>query len=159
MKQTEEEAAKIEEALKSNDIIAEVIKMSAWWESSLDMFLAIQFAGPRRIDDFIDLIAPCLSLSQKIEALKKMKFHRPMKSHANIIESLTRIRKIRNKLAHMHRYNAEEIKKIQSDRKLVEFILGYPESFRKEKNMLNNSFSHLWRSWEVRWRKQTNNTT
>jgi len=72
MKKTEKEAAEIEEALKSNDIIAEVIKMSAWWESSLDMFLAIQFAGTQRIDDFMDLIAPRMSLSQKIETLKKM---------------------------------------------------------------------------------------
>jgi len=82
-----------------------------------------------------------------------------MKSHANIVESLTRIRKIRNKLAHMHWFNAEEIEKIQSDRKLVEFILDYPKSFRKEKNMLNNSFSHLWRSWEVRWEKERKNIT
>jgi hypothetical protein len=159
MYKSEAEAKKIVEALKSNDIVAEVIKFSAWWESSLDIYLAIEFSGPNRIDDFLNLVAPCMSMAQKIEALKRMKFHKPMKSHSNIIDSLTRVRKIRNKLAHAHRIDDREVQKIQSDRKLVKFILGYPESFRKERNMLNNSFGHLWRSWETRWKKQRAKST
>jgi len=154
MRNSDEEARKIADALESNDIVAEVIKFAAWWESSLDLYLAIEFSGPKRIDDFIELVAPCMSLAQKIDVLKNMKLHKPMKSHSNIVESLSRVRRIRNKLAHAHRVSDSEIKKIQSDRKLTKFILGYPESFKKERNMLNNSFSHLWRSWEARWKKQ-----
>ena len=153
MRKSEKEAEDIGNALRSNDIIAEVIKMSALWESHLDYFLAIEFAGPKRLDDFIDLVSPCMSLAQKIEALKKMKFHRQMKSHSNIVESLTRIRKIRNKLAHAHYLSNDDIKRIQSDRMLVKFVLGYPQSFLKEKKKLDNSFAHLWRSWEIQWKK------
>jgi hypothetical protein len=89
----------------------------------------------------------------KIEILKKMKFHKPMKSHANIIESAERIKRIRNKIAHAHFLRDKDLDAIQSDKKLVKFILDYPASFEREKKMLDNSFSHLWRSWEVRWKK------
>jgi len=155
MRKTEKEALEIQVALQSNDIIAEVIKFSAIWEASLDNYLAIEFGGTtKRYDDFIELIAPTMSLSQKINTLKKMTFHRPMKSHTNIISSLTRIKNIRNKVAHVFRLNEVEIGKIQSDRELVSFILEYPESFQREELMLQNSFSHLWRSWEVRLKKR-----
>ena len=148
-----DEAEKIEKALRSNDIIAEVIKLSASVDFKLDLYLGIQFGGPVRIDDFLEFIAPRLALAEKIDILKKMKFHRAMKSHANIIESAERIRRIRNKLAHVHFLKPEDIKKIQADRKLVTFILGYPKTFEVERKMLDNSFSHLWRSWEIRWKK------
>jgi hypothetical protein len=149
----QDEIEKISSALRTNDIIAEVIKLSADVEFKLDLYLGIQFGGPLRIDDFLDLIAPAMTLATKINVLRKMKFHKAMKAHANIIDSAERIRRIRNKLAHAHRLTDEDIKKIQSDRKLVDFILGYPRTFDKERKMLDNSFTHLWRSWEVRWEK------
>ncbi len=149
----DDEARQIAEALKSNDIIAEVIKLSAMVEFKIDLYLGIQFGGPLRIDDFLDLIAPAMTLAQKVNALKRMKFQKPMKSHQNIIESAERIRRIRNKLAHAHQLADGDIAKILSDRKLVTFILGYPETFEAERKKLENSFSHLWRSWEVRWKK------
>ena len=155
MKKRENEARKIQDALQSNDIIAEIIKFSAIWEASLDRYLAIEFGGTtKRYDDFLEYVAPTMSFAQKIEALKKMSFHRTIKSHANIVSSLTRVRKIRNKVAHVYQISKPEMDKIQSDRELVSFILNFPESFHKEKIMLDNSFSHLWRSWEVRLKKE-----
>ena len=148
-----DETERIASALRTNDIIAEVIKLSADVEFKLDLYLGIQFGGPLRIDDFLDLIAPSMTLATKINVVRKMKFHKPMTAHTNIIESAERIRRIRNKLAHAHRLADDDIKKIRSDRKLVDFILGYPGTFDKERKMRDNSFSHLWRSWEVRWKK------
>ena len=61
-----DEAEKIEKALRSNDIIAEVIKLSASVDFKLDLYLGIQFGGPLRIDDFLKFIAPRLALAEKI---------------------------------------------------------------------------------------------
>ena len=143
----------LEKALRSNDIVAEVVKLAAVVDFHLDLYLGIQFGGPVRIDDFMEHIAPRLPLAVKIEILKKMKFHKPMKSHSNIIESAERIRRIRNKVAHSHSLKQKDIDAILSDKKLVKFILEYPASFERERKMLDNSFSHLWRSWEIRWKK------
>ena len=154
MKKREEEAKMLEDALRSNDIIAEVIKFSAIWEAGLDNYLAIEFGGTtERYDDFIELIAPNMQFARKIEIFKKMSFPHQTKSHSGIVKTLTRIRKIRNHLAHAQRMDAETITKIQSDRDLVSFILNYPDSFKKEGKKLNNWFSHMWRSWEVRLKK------
>ncbi|MCP5016953.1 MAG: hypothetical protein GY938_17045 [Ketobacter sp.] len=155
MKKREEETEKLKEALQSNDIIAEVIKYSAIWEASLDRYLAIEFGGTNeRYDDFIELIAPNMTFSRKIEIFHKMTFPRQTKSHVSIVQTLTRIRKIRNHLAHAHRLDSKTMSKIQSDRDLVNFILQYPESFNEENNKLKNWFSHLWRSWETRLKKE-----
>jgi hypothetical protein len=141
-------------ALTSNDIIAEVIKFSATWEAALDNYLAIEFGGTSaRFGDFIELVAPNINFDRKIEALRKMSFPRETKSRTKIVTTLSRIRKIRNKLAHAHDLDSTTIAKIQSDRALVAFILGYPASFTKEGKALQNWFSHLWRSWEVRLQK------
>jgi len=154
MQKREEEARALEAALTSNDIIAEVIKFSAIWEASLDNYLAIEFGGTTsRRDDFIELIAPNMSFARKIEVFQNMTFPRQTKSHAGIVASLTRVRKIRNKLAHAQRLDSTELSKIQSDRDLVAFILDYPSSFEKEARTLHNWFSHLWRGWEVRLKK------
>ena len=147
------EREELKKALRSNEIVAEVIKLAAGLDFKLDLYLGIQFGGPLRIDDFMEHISPRLPLAVKIEILKKMKFHKPMKSHANIIESAERIKRIRNKIAHAHFLKDKDLDAIQSDKKLVKFILDYPASFEREKKMLENSFNHLWRSWEVRWKK------
>jgi hypothetical protein len=151
MKKKEQEALALEEALRSNDIIAEVIKFSAIWEASLDSYVAIEFGGTTaRYEDFIEFIAPNMPFSRKIELFQKMTFPRETKSHKGIVTTLTRIRKIRNQLAHAQRLDASTIAKIQSDRALVSFVLDYPDSFKKEGQRLQNWFSHLWRGWEVR---------
>lgn len=151
MKKREQEAIALKEALRSNEIIAEVIKFSAIWEASLDSYLAIEFGGPTtRYDDFIELIAPNMSFARKIEVFKGMEFPRKTKSHSGVVTALTRLRKIRNRLAHAQRLDAAAIAKIQSDRALVSFILEYPASFKKEGSQLRNWFSHLWRGWESR---------
>lgn len=154
MKRVEEEARQLTEALSSNDIIAEVIKFSAVWEAALDSYLAIEFGGTTaRYDDFIESIAPNLSFARKIEIFKSLSLIGKSKSHSGIVSTLNRVRKIRNHLAHAQRLDAPTIAKIQSDRQLVEFILGYPSGFKQESRKLHNWFSHMWRSWEVRLKK------
>ena len=154
MKKRTDEAFALEKALRSNDIIAEVIKFSAIWEASLDSYLAIEFGGTTsRYDDFIELIAPNMSFARKVEVFQKMTFPRETKSHSEIVATLTRIRKIRNQLAHAQRLDTSTIAKLQSDRALVSFILDYPASFKKEGARLQNWFSHLWRGWEARLKK------
>src|SRR5699024_4550619 len=97
MEKREEEALALKRALRSKDIIAEVIKFSAIWEASLDSYLAIEFGGTTvRYDDFIESIAPNLSFARKIEIFQKMTFQRRTKSHSGIVKTLTRLRKIRN---------------------------------------------------------------
>jgi hypothetical protein len=45
--------------------------LNAQIEEKLDYYLAIQFGGPVRIDDFMELIEPRITLGNKIEVLKK----------------------------------------------------------------------------------------
>ena len=154
MKKREQEARALKATLQSSEIIAEVIKFSAIWEASLDRYLAIEFGGTNvRYDDFIELIAPNMTFARKIEVFRYMTFPRKTKSQSGIVASLTRVRKIRNRLAHAHRLDAPVIAKIQSDRDLVAFVLDYPNSFIAEHRKLDNWFSHLWRSWEIRLKK------
>lgn len=154
MKRVEEEARQLTEALGSNEIIAEVIKFSAVWEAALDSYLAIEFGGTTaRYDDFVEFIAPNLSFARKIEIFKNLSLVGKSESHSEIVSTLNRVRKVRNHLAHAQRLDTSTIARIQSDRPLVDFILGHPSSFKREGNKLRNWFSHMWRGWEVRLKK------
>lgn len=154
VKKSEEEALRLKEALRSNDIIAEVIKFSAVWEATLDSYLAFEFGGTTaRFDDFVEFVAPNLTFSRKIEIFKSLSLVGKSKSHSEIVATLNRVRKIRNHLAHAQRLDPQTIARIQSDRSLVAFILEHPSSFKRESRKLKNWFSHMWRSWEIRLKK------
>jgi hypothetical protein len=144
------EAKGLAQKLNSPEVVASVIRLAAVMESRLDSYLALEFGGRGRFDEFSENIAPALSLPLKLRILKKLKFHRPMKSVTNIASSLERLRVIRNKLAHEWYFGEEQIKAFQSDRMLVAFLLGYPNSFSKEKHLLEVSFSRLWHSYLTR---------
>ncbi|ULQ46501.1 hypothetical protein JN531_015550 [Flagellatimonas centrodinii] len=154
MKKAEDEALRLKEALSSNDIIAEAIKFSAVWEATLDSYLAFEFGGTTaRYNDFVEFIAPNLSFARKIEIFKSLSLVGKTKSHSEIVSTLNRVRKIRNHLAHAQRLDDSTIAKIQSDRSLVQFVLGHPMSFKQEGKRLHIWFSHMWRGWEARLKK------
>jgi hypothetical protein len=115
MKSKDTELEKLKQTLSSNDIIAEVIKLNARVEDKIDNYLAIQFGGFHRWDDFVELIAPRMTLSSKIDALKKLKLHRKMKSHHNIVEVAERINRVRNKLAHSYQLDNEDLQKRRAE--------------------------------------------
>ncbi|RZI41154.1 hypothetical protein EGT07_18870 [Herbaspirillum sp. HC18] len=144
------EAKALAKALSSPELVASVIRLAAVMESRLDSYLALEFGGRGRFDEFSEFIAPTLSLPLKLRILKNLKFHRPMKSVSNIVDSLERLRVIRNKLAHEWYFDEKQIKAFQSDRTLVTFLLGYPKSFSREKHLLEVSFSRLWHSYLTR---------
>ena len=150
----QKEKALLEAALASSSLIGDVVKLAAKIEDKLDFYLAIEFAGPRRLDDFVDLIGSKLTLSTKIEILRKMSFHRQMKSQHDLVDAAERLSRVRNKLAHSWRLDSNEVERIQSDRKLVEFILGYPRTLRTLERKFEYSFSGLWRSWENKFKKR-----
>ncbi|WP_319240185.1 hypothetical protein [uncultured Propionivibrio sp.] len=118
------EAKAIAKALNSPELVASVIRLAAVMESRLDSYLALEFGGRGRFDEFSEFITPTLSLPAKLRILKNLKFHRPMKSVSNIVSSLERLRVIRNKLAHEWYFTEKQIQALQTDRTLVTFLLG-----------------------------------
>lgn len=141
-----------ESRLRSYEFAGHVIQWISIFESRLDIILATYFILPKSPGDdyqtsaFFDLVLSRLSFAAKIEILKNIKFRNPIRSQLGVVETLTKVRKLRNTLAHNHYLNAEDIKKIRSDKWLVSFILDYPKSLSREKNTLENRLNHLWNS-------------
>lgn len=135
---------KFAELMQSNDFAGHIIRWVAIFESQLDSLLAAYFVGANSDFQFQDLVITRLSFYEKIEILRKIKFDRPMKSQANIVQSLDRLRRLRNALAHTSYMPPNEISKLRSDKWIEAFVLGYPSTVGREKNALENRFSLLW---------------
>jgi len=132
------------ELLQSDEFAGHIIRWVAIFESRLDSLLSIHFVGLRNDLEFDDLVLSRLSFYEKIEVLRKIKFSRPLKSQAGIVESLDKLRRLRNALAHTSYMPKEEIEKLRADRWIESFVLGYPKTVGREKNALENRFSLLW---------------
>lgn len=132
------------ELLQSSDFAGHIIRWVAIFESRLDSLLSIYFVGLKFDFEFEELVLSRLSFYEKIEILRKIKFSNPMKSQANIVNSLDKLRRLRNALAHTSYMPKEEIEKLRSDRWIESFVVGYPKTVGREKNALENRFSLLW---------------
>lgn len=133
-----------EQLLQSDDFAGHIIRWVAIFESRLDSLLSVYFVGFKVDFEFEDLLLSRLSFYEKIEILRKLKFDRPLKSQANIVNSLDRLRRLRNALAHTSHMHSSEIEKLRSDKWIESFVLGYPKTVGREKNALENRFSLLW---------------
>lgn len=135
---------KFEELLQSDDFAGHVIRWVAIFESRLDSLLSIYFLGLRVDFEFEELVLSRLSFYEKIEVLRKVKFARPMKSQKNIVNSLDKLRRLRNALAHTSYMPKSEVDKLKKDEWIYQFVMEYPKSVGREKNALENRFSLLW---------------
>jgi hypothetical protein len=135
--------------LQSDAFAGHIIRWVAIFESRLDSVLSAYFSDPYRSTEthlqFSELVLSRLSFFEKIEILRGLKFDRLMKSQKNIVDSLDRLRRLRNALAHTSHMPDDEIRKLRSDKWLVDFVERYPASVGREKNALENRFSLLWK--------------
>ena len=136
---------RFEELLQSDSFAGHIIRWVAIFETRLDCLLAAYFVAPQLYVSFDELVLSKLSFYEKIEILRGVKFNRPLKSHKNIVDALDKLRKLRNALAHSSYMEADEIKKLRSDKWIVDFVTGYPATVGREKNSLENRFSLLWK--------------
>jgi len=111
----------------------------------LDSVLSIYFVEKELSIAFEESVLSRLSFFEKIDILRGIKFGRPLRSPKNIVDVLDKLRKLRNALAHSSWMPDDEIKKLRSDKWLVDFVTGYPASVGREKNALENRFTHLWK--------------
>lgn len=132
------------ELLQSDDFAGHIIRWVAIFESRLDSLLSIYFVGMRVDFEFEELVLSRVSFYEKIEILRKIEFGRPLKSQANIVNSLDKLRRLRNALAHTFYMPKEEIEKLRTDKWVEGFVLGYPKTVGREKSALENRFSLLW---------------
>ena len=152
VKLSENDLSIFESRLRSYEFAGHVIQWISLFESRLDIILTTYFVLPKSpLDDhqtsaFFDLVLSRLSFAAKIDILKNLKFRSTIRSQKGVVETLTKIRKLRNILAHNHHVNTDDLNKIRSDKWLVNFILDYPKSLSREKNALENRFNHLWNS-------------
>ena len=132
------------ELLQSDDFAGHIIRWVAIWESRLDSLLSEYFVGLRVDFEFSELVLSKLSFYEKIEVLRKLKFSRPLKSQANIVSSLDKLRRLRNALAHTSYMPLAEVEKLRADQWIHAFVVGYPKTVGREKNALENRFALLW---------------
>lgn len=137
---------RFERLLQSNDFAGHIIRWVAIFESRLDLLLSSYFVpwGDGHLPlQFHELVLSRLAFHEKIQILRGIKFRRAMKSQKNIVDTLDRLRRLRNALAHSSHMPEEEIRKLRSDKWIVQFVEGYPASVGREKNALENRFSLL----------------
>lgn len=130
--------------LQSDEFAGHIIRWVSIFETRLDGLLSVYFVGLRYDFEFEELILSRLSFYEKIEVLRKIKFNRPLKSQAGIVNSLDSLRRLRNALAHTHFMPPSEVEKLRSDKWIESFVLEYPKSVGREKSALENRFSLLW---------------
>ena len=142
--------------LQSDDFAGHIIRWVAIFESRLDSLLSIYFVGLQVDFEFEELVLSRLSFYEKIEILRKIKFDRPLRSQPNIVNSLDKLRRLRNALAHTSYMPKDEIEKLRSDKWIENFVLGYPRTVGREKNALENRFSLLWNHCYRRYAQKLN---
>ena len=133
-----------ERLMQSDEFAGHIIRWVAIFESRLDSLISVYFVGLHADFQFQELVLTRLSFYEKIEILRKIRFKRPMKSQANIVASLDRLRRLRNALAHTSQMPIHEIARLRADKWIESFVLDYPASVGREKNALENRFSLLW---------------
>jgi hypothetical protein len=142
--------------LQSDDFAGHIIRWVAIFESRLESLLSIYFVGLQVNFEFEELVLSRLSFYEKIEILRKIKFDRPLRSQPNIVNSLDKLRRLRNALAHTSYIQKDEIEKLRSDKWIENFVLGYPKTVGREKNTLENRFSLLWNHCYRRYAQKLN---
>ena len=134
-----------EKFLRSDEFAGRLIRWVSIFESRLDSVLSAHFTPFKYDLGFDEIVLSRLSFAEKIDILRKIELSRPLKSRDNIVYSLDRLRKLRNALAHNHYLSTQQIKKLRSDKWIQDFVTGFPGSFGREKNALENRFSLLWK--------------
>ena len=151
-KPSSEEIEVFRSRLNSPEFAGHIIQWVSIFESRLDVVLAAYFVNPDLADDrdptsgMFDQVLSRLSFAVKIDVLRNLKFQKKLKSQARVVESLDRLRKLRNVLAHNYHIHDGTINKLRSDGWTFRFVINYPGSVGREKNALENRFSHLWNS-------------
>ena len=142
--------------MQSDSFAGHIIRWVCIFESRLDSVLSIYFVEKELSIAFQESVLSRLSFSVKIEILRGIKLGRPLKSPKNIADVLGKLLKLRNALAHSSRMPDNEIKKLRSDKWLVDFVTGYPASVGREKNAIENRFTLLWKHCEATHQSQKN---
>ncbi len=127
--------------LSRDDVIARVVRRFGELEWLLNLLLTRYFTAQDRFWEFADLIVDRLSVSEKIEIVRAMRFHRPLKSQANLVRSLEKLRKLRNALAHGDSLRCDRLHRLHSDNEIMKLLSGWPGLYDREivanKNRMN----------------------
>jgi len=131
-----------------------IIKDFAQLEWLLDLVLTRYFTAQERFYEFGELFIARLSIVQKIDILRKMKFHKQMISKKNLVLSLEKLRKFRNILAHSSSLTDNQLKNILSDNELLILLKNFPDNYQKEIKANKNRLNCLLHSYISRGKKK-----
>lgn len=151
-KRTKRELELFEKRVRSDEYAGRVIKWTSIFESRLDFLLSAYFVNPVLSDSrdptslFLNQVLSRMSFAAKIDVLRNTRFANPLKSQRGVVDTLDKLRKLRNVLAHNSYLSDSELSKLRSDEWIFRFVIDHPQSMGRTKNAMENRFSHLWNS-------------
>jgi len=127
-------------------VVGDILHIANLLEFDLDLALIDFFAPPDRRDTFEELVLTELRFHQKIEIFRRLPVNKTLKSYRLALSSLTRIRKVRNFVAHGFSIREKELEKMASDKDFMAMFEDYPRSLHKELKLARLRLTALSRS-------------
>ena len=128
----------------------DIIFLSIMMEINLDKFLAGYFPYNAKIHDFESLILSKLTLGQKIDVLKNLKFRSSVKSFPALLTICNGLNRLRNHAAHVSWTDQKRVAKLADDQFVRELMLGYPGSINATRERILRLTAALSRTCEFK---------
>jgi len=127
--------------LSEEVVVGDILRTAILLEFDLGLVLTDFFVPVRRRDYFADFILDRLRFHEKIEIFNRLPLSRPLPSHQKAYQSLLRINRIRNFVAHGFGLRERELDRFCKDPITMQILSDYPKSLRKELILTRN---RLW---------------
>ena len=146
MKKPIEPKWKLHSLLTQPLVVGDILHVANLLEFDLNLALIDFFAPPDRRDTFEELVLTELRFHQKIEIFRRLPINKALKSYRLALNSLTRIKKVRNFVAHGFSIREKELEKMASDKDFMAMFDDYPKSLHKELKLARLRLTALSRS-------------
>lgn len=127
--------------LSDESVIGDILRVSINLEFDLGLVLSDFFVPVDRRDCFEDLILNRLRFHEKIEIFHRLPLRRPLPSHEKAYQSLLKINRVRNFVAHGFGLREADLERFCRDEVIMRLFSDYPKSLRKELTLTRN---RLW---------------
>jgi len=132
MKQPIEPKWKLHNLLSDAAVIGDILQTAIHLEFDLDMALIDFFATRARREAFEELILDELTFHQKIEIFRQLPVNKGLKSYRLALATLSRIKRLRNYVAHGFGLRERDLERLVRDKELLAMFEDYPRSLNKE---------------------------
>jgi hypothetical protein len=146
MKKLLESKWKLHNLLTQPVVVGDILHVANLLEFDLNLALIDFFAPPDRRDTFEELVLSELRFHQKIEIFRRLPINKALKSYRLALTSVTRIKKVRNFVAHGFSIREKELEKMAKDKEFMAMFDDYPKSLHRELKLARLRLTALSRS-------------